>query len=322
MRGLRLLKVGLALGGGAARGLAHIGVLRVLEREKIPIDVIVGTSMGAILGGAFAAGCSAQDLDHRVRSVLSSEEFRKNRINFLRETKRQRGGLLFSMTNLVRKGIFYGVSTLRTSFLSAEEFERSFEAIIPQTQIEGLPIRFAAVALDIEAVQEVVLCKGDLRLAARASAAIPGILPPVAVNGRQLIDGGWVDKIPVLPCFKLGADVVIAVDITAGVNGAGGYRRGVDIIVRANAIKDTVLVSYLRRLADVVIEPDIKSVHWADFGAYERCIEAGAAAAGHALPGIRQLLRQEKVLSVLRPGMGRKMAELHLQASNVPMCFE
>lgn len=316
------LKVGLALGGGAARGLAHLGVLRVLEREKVPIDVIVGTSMGAILGGAYAAGQNIDELESCVRQVLSSEEFRKNRLDFLRETKEQRGGLLFSMSNLIRKGIFYGMSTLRTSFLSAEEFERSFEAIIPQARIENLPIRFAAVALDIDAAQEVVLCQGDLRTAARASAAIPGMLPPVLINGRKLIDGGWVDKVPVLPCFKLGADVVIAVDITASVNGMPGCRRGLDIMVRANAIKDAVLVSYLRRLADVVIEPDIKRVHWADFGAYERCIQAGAAAAEQALPGIRQLLRQEKVLSVLRPGAGRKMAEMHMQASGVQMCFE
>ena len=314
------LKVGLALGGGAARGMAHLGVLRVLAREEIPIDVVVGTSMGAIVGGAYASGMDIGELEQRTREIVGSAEFRKNRLNFLRETKEEHGGLLFSMKNLLRKGIFYGVSTIRPSFLSAEELASSLEAVVPQMKIEDLPIRFGAVTLDIETAQEVVLASGDLLPAIKASSAIPGILPPVRHNGRLLIDGGWVDKIPVLAAFRLGADVVIAVDITAALQEPGSYSRGVDIMVRANQIKDTLLVRYLRKLADVLIEPDIKHVHWADFGAIGACIEAGDAAARKALPAIRQLLRQERLWSVLRPGAGRRLAELHLKSS--ALCVE
>lgn len=316
------LKVGLALGGGAARGLAHLGVLQVLVREKIPIDILVGTSMGAIIGGAYAADLDVGGLEQRMRDVLSSAEFQKNKLNFLRETKKQRGGLLFSVANLVRKGIFYGVSTLRPSFLSAEEFAGSIEAVIPQVDIEHMPIRFGAVALDIESGQEVVLSSGDLRTAARASSAIPGILPPVKINGRTLIDGGWVDKVPVLPAFKMGADIVIAVDITARLHESREYTRGVDIMVRANAIKDSTFVGYLKRIADVVIEPQTKHIHWADFGAYERCITAGAEAAESAVTSIRHILRHERVFSVLRPGPGKRMAEAHLQSGDFELCFE
>jgi NTE family protein len=316
------LKVGLALGGGAARGVAHVGVLRVLERERVPIDVIVGTSMGAIIGGAYAAERDAAALEQRIREVLSSEEFQKTRLSFLNETKRQRGGLLFSMANLIRKGIFYGVSTMRPSFLSAEQFAGSMAAIIPEVDIEHLPIPFGAVTLDIDTAEEVVLVHGDLRRAAKASSAIPGILPPVRINGRRLIDGGWVDKIPVLPAFRLGADVVIAVDITAGLEDAKDYNRGVDIMVRANSIKDAMHVAYLRRLADVVIEPETKTVHWADFGAYERCITAGVEATARSLPRIRHLLRHERLLSVLRAGEGKKLAEAYLRSSDIALCLE
>ncbi len=320
MRSSLKLKIGLALGGGAARGLSHVGVLRALEREQIPIDVITGTSMGAIIGGAYAATGDIAALEERVREVLTSEEFRKNRINFLKETKRQRGGLLFSVANLVRKGIFYGVSTLRPSFLSAEEFAGSMAAIVPDSTIEELPLTFGAIALDIEAAREVVICHGNLRTAAKASSAIPGILPPVHIGGRVLIDGGWVDKVPVLPAFKLGADVVIAVDITAGLEDSRGYSRGLDIMVRANAIKDATLVGHLKRLADVLIEPDVKRVHWADFGAFDRCIEAGDEATTQVLPKIRQLLRHERVLSVLRPGSGKKLATLHMHSDEADLC--
>ena len=107
------LKVGIALGGGAARGLAHIGVLRAFIREGIPIDIVVGTSMGAIIGGAYAATGDIAEVERRVRTVLKSDEFQKTRLSFLRETKVQRGGLLYSVANLVKRGVVYGVSTMR-----------------------------------------------------------------------------------------------------------------------------------------------------------------------------------------------------------------
>jgi NTE family protein len=322
MRNRFKLNVGLALGGGAARGLAHVGVLRALQRNQVPVDIIVGTSMGAIIGGAFAAIGDAGQVEQKVREVLTSEQFRKNRLQFLKETKHQRGGMFFSVANLVRRGIFFGVSNLRPSFLSAEEFAHSFDAMIPEADIEQLGITFGAVALDIQSAEEIVLRTGNLRQAAEASSAIPGILPPVTINGRSLIDGGWVDKIPVLPAFHLGADLVIAVDITADLQDSAEYRRGVDIMVRANAIKDAMLVDHSRRIADVVVDPDVGDVHWADFGAFERCIEAGDEAVSAVIPRIREMMRTERFLSIVRPASGRKLAELHLEATHRPFTVE
>ncbi len=316
------LTVALALGGGAARGVAHVGVLRALERAGIRFDLIVGTSMGAIIGGAYAALNDAERLESRVREVLSSEEFRKNRLSFLRETKRERSGLFFSVSNLVRKGIFFGVSNMRPSFLSAEEFASSIAAILPQKPIEELPLEFAAVALDLERAEEVVIRSGDVRHAANASSAIPGVLPPVPWNGRRLIDGGWVDKIPVLAAFRLGADVVIGVDISAEMAVPANYRRGVDIMMRANSIKDFALVSYARRLANVVVVPDVGHVHWADFGAYDHCIEAGDAAATESVPAIKELLRQERLFSIVRPGQNKRTADMLLRAGGLPIVIE
>ena len=103
-------KVGVALGGGAARGLAHLGVLRALERAEIPIDIVVGTSIGSILGGAYAALGNAGVLEEKVRQVLTSDGFRKNRLLFLRETRRERGGVCFAVAKVVRRGIGVGVS--------------------------------------------------------------------------------------------------------------------------------------------------------------------------------------------------------------------
>jgi len=307
-------RVGLALGGGAARGMAHIGVIRVLQKAGIEIDVVTGTSMGAIIGGAWVATGDIAAVEASARAVLESPEFQKNRLSFLRETRKQRGGLFFSVANLVRRGIFFGVSNMRPSFLSAEEFADSMEQILPDITIEECKKPFAAIALDIDKAREVVLTKGSLRRAAAASSAIPGILPPVKMNGRVLIDGGWVDKIPVLPAFGLGADLVIAVDITAYMQESEEYVRGVDIMVRANSIKDAALVRFNRSMADVVIRPEVQHVHWADFGGYKRCIAAGVAMAEEMLPQIKEAVRHAKLLHLVRPSLGKRLADLYLQA--------
>jgi NTE family protein len=315
MRGHFKVKVGLALGGGAARGMAHIGVLRVLEREKLPISIVSGTSMGAIIGGAYFAVGNADDLELRVSKLLGSEEFKNSKLSFLQESRDRRRGLFFSMANFVRKGVLFGVSNLRPGFISAEAFADNLATIIPDVLIEDLPLPFCAVTLDINTAEEVLLRRGSLRRAATASSAIPGIIPPVELNGRVLIDGGWVDKIPVLPAFMLGADVVIAVDITAELEDEREYDRGVDIMIRANSIKDAALVENSRRTADIVIEPAVKHVHWADFTDFERCIEAGEEAADRMIPAIKKLLRRERWLSPLRRGRGRKLADMQLKAA-------
>ena len=164
----------------------------------IEIDIVTGTSMGSIVGGAWAATGDIDGLEAKARAVLSSEEFKKNRLSFLRETRKQRGGLFFSVANLVRRGIFFGMSNMRPSFRVRRGICKKHRSRSSRTWPWNRSIRpFAAIALDINKAREIVLTKGSLRRAAAASSAIPGILPPVPMNGRVLIDGGWVDKIPV-----------------------------------------------------------------------------------------------------------------------------
>ena len=171
MPGRLKLKVGLALGGGAARGMAHVGVLRAFEREKLPVDIVSGTSMGAIIGGAYFALGSAADLEARVRKLLASEEFKKSKLSFLQESRDRRRGLFFSVANFVRKGVLFGVSNLRPGFISAEAFAGNLATIIPDVLIENLPLPFCAVTLDINSAEEVLLRHGSLRRAATASSA-------------------------------------------------------------------------------------------------------------------------------------------------------
>lgn len=311
------LKVGLVLGGGAARGLAHVGVIRALQRAGIGIDVVAGTSVGSIIGGAWSAAQDVGGLETRLRAILTSDEFRNNRLSFLKESRQQRGGLLYSVGNLIRRGIVYGVSTMRQSFVSAEEFAATLGGVVPDVNIEDCLIPFGAVALDLESGDVVILRHGSLRKAVAASSAIPGLLPPVRKDGRVLIDGGWADKVPVLPAFRMGADVVVAVDISADLEDTRDYRKGTDIMVRANAIKDSVLTGFTRGLADIIIEPEVKDIHWADFDSFELCIEAGDEAATQAAPAIRELVRQARWDTLLRPRLGKRLAERYLDADTM-----
>ena len=312
--------VGLALGGGAARGLAHIGVIRGLQRAGIPIDVVTGTSMGAIVGGAFAAAGNVDQCEHQIREVVQSERFKKSRLSFLRESKEGGSGLMYSVRSLVKKGVFYGVSSVRSSFLTAEDFASDIAKVVPDIPVEDTQVPFAAVALDLDEGEEVLIRHGSLLRAIRASSAIPGVLPSISFEGRTLIDGGWVDKVPVVPAFYLGADVVIAVDITADLDEPKEKRKALDVMFRANTIRDKALVRMIVRLADLVLEPDVRNVHWADFGAVDECVEAGEAAVAEALPLLQGLIRKERWASLVRRGRARKMADHYLKLHRKHLC--
>ena len=142
------------------------------------------------------------------------------------------------------------------------------------------------------------------------------------LHNRLLIDGGWVDKIPVLPAFRLGADIVVAVDISADLEEPRRYLRGIDVVLRANTIKDSVMTELHRRLADIVIEPAVRKIHWADFESVDFCIAAGDAAATAAVPKIRELLRQERFRSMVRAPFGKRMAERYLASADLRFSME
>lgn len=178
-------RIGLALGSGGARGAAHTGVLKVLEREGIKVSVVAGSSIGALVGAAFAVGVPIEDVE---REWLATD---------------------------VQKILRGFLPTFpRAGLSSGAELRRMLVGILGNVEIQELPIPYAAVACDIDSGEAVVLREGSLVDAVRASTAIPGLFRPIRWNGRILVDGGLVDPVPVTTCRALGADLVIAVDIT------------------------------------------------------------------------------------------------------------
>lgn len=245
------VRVGLALGGGVARGLAHIGVLSVLEDAGVPIDCIAGTSMGAIIGSAYCAGLSVAEL---------------------REMAARTGWWHVSRPLLSVGG-----------FLTFQKLERWIEDNIGEFDVCDLSIPFAAVASDLISGERVVLSEGRLCTAVRASCSVPGFVPPVEVDGRMLVDGGITDNIPADVARLLGADFVIGVDIFMP-----ALRRRLGPFGQGIAAVET-LVRHAGKGSnecDVLIVPHMEGRSYLKFSDYEQLIALGEQAAREQLPAI------------------------------------
>ncbi len=261
-------KICLALGGGAARGLAHLGVLKVFEDARVPFHMIAGTSLGAMVGGLYATNPDASYWMGRVEQFLRSFRSRKTRLEFIRRLEQPRSnnrhGFFADMANLIRKGYFWGVTATSSAFISEQEYEEFVYPLIPDISIEETKIPFGCVATDIRNGKRVLYTSGSLRKAISASCALPGIFPPVRDGDMLLVDGGWVERVPVRCGRDMGADVVIAVDVSSEV-GKFEDRSGLDIVLRADAVTRIYLNEILIQEADVAIHPPVGTTHWADF---------------------------------------------------------
>lgn len=299
----RWFQIGVALGGGGARGLAHLGVLCVLERAKIPIDLMSGTSMGALVGAAYALTPRCDFVADKFRRYLESKEFQKTNPDFLREPDQEAKptfkGIFHRFATYIKKGVFYTQSLTRKAPISEEDFTQNIGFLLDPVNMETTKIPLAVAALDLKTGEEVVLKEGSLQKAVSASCAIPGILPPVILEDRYLVDGGWVDRVPVDPLRKMGADLVIAVDVAEGINESLDFDTGLDIALRSYEITQSSLSQLQMKGADVVIRPSLAGIHWSDFHRFEDCLKAGEEAAGERLDEIRSLTRRKKMKKAL-----------------------
>jgi NTE family protein len=295
-------KVGLALGGGAARGLAHIGVLQALEEAEVPVQMLTGTSMGAIIGAMYAADPRIDLLQERMLEYLSSDIFRKARLDFVVERKNNVDGegLFFRFSQLARKKIFFTLAMTMISFVSQETRNKSLEFLLPDIEIEATKLPFAAIALDLDSGKEVVIKSGSLRKAVAATSALPGILPPVEYNGRQLVDGGWINAVPIDPARNLGADIVIAVDVGSNLVEQGDSSSGLDIVFRADAAARNALSNLQLQQADLIVCPSVGITHWADFSHADQIIANGRDTTLRRMADIKALLKSKSKFNLFK----------------------
>ena len=256
--------LGLALGGGFARGFAHIGVLQVLEENNIPIACIAGTSVGSILGAAYASGVPAR----RIAEVCSRIQFRD-----------------FARWRISRMG-------LATNDRMANLVERCFGG----KTFEELRIPMAVVTTDLVTGEPVVFTRGSLVDPIRASCAFPGLFEPVTIGGRCLADGGLTTPVPAKAAAALGARHVLGVSVGFNNWHAEAPKNVFQVLSRAISIAQKHRSPSWERFADLMIEPEVQDLEWDDFHRAAESIRAGAEAARRALPRLREMLHMPEAV--------------------------
>jgi NTE family protein len=301
-------RIGLSLGGGGARGLAHIGVLRVLERAEIPIDLIVGTSIGALVGGAYASGFSPDQLEEKVDEYLHSTEFRSSAMKFF-EAAHEKGeaGLAERIQTYLRNRFYLIQAMFKPGILSNEDFQTTINYFIPDIQIERTRIPFRAVATDLISGEEIIFSQGPLREAVMASSAVPGAIEPFKEGERLLSDGGIICVVPTSVARQEGADIVISVAVNRGI-GSEELRNVRDVYLRVNEIMGEKLKNYELAEADVVILPTVGDLHWSDFSQAMHLIHEGEKAAKKKLGEIRNVIGAKKWFRFAGSGIIHKKA--------------
>ncbi|HEX7343923.1 MAG TPA: patatin-like phospholipase family protein, partial [bacterium] len=280
-------KFGLALGGGGARGFAHLGVLKVLDDHGLRVDVIAGTSMGALAGALYAQAGSAEAAISRLQQGLRRQE-RSARLMKLYQPNRKGDHFLNYVAQRLQQRIIINLSINRKALLSGSRLEGAVAELLDDVQIEGLPIILGVVASDLVSGRGVIIKKGSLRRAVVASSSIPGFFPPVKWGNHLLVDGEVTDFVPVDACRALGADYVLAVDVTPDVQPDPSLNNTLEIFLRSVRITNFGQAQAALRRADFALRPVLTSVQWSDFDRLPELIALGESC---AKSHIAQILR-------------------------------
>ncbi len=298
-------KIGLVLSGGGARGFAHIGVLKVLEENNVPIDYVVGTSMGSIIGGLYAIGLNPEEIENGVNGIAWDKVFNDFANRDYKSFRRKQDD--FDFFNLQRVGITDDGLQIRPGLIDGQQIELALDRLAhPGFHIEDFDkfkIPYRAIATDLETGNPFIIKNGNLAKAMRASMSIPGALPPITIGDTLLIDGGIANNIPIDIVRDMGADIVIVVDVSAPLADKENLKSGIDVTGQLTTI-------LTRRIADiqiktlkendVLIVPGAKEISSSDFEEYAELIKSGEIAALEKLESIKKLsLAQEDYSSYI-----------------------
>ena len=255
------LGVSVALGGGFARGYAHLGVLRVFQENGIPVTSIAGSSIGSILGAAYASGADLQCIVAKCREI-KFKDFAKWRVS-------------------------------RYGLASNERLGALVQKLFGSKQFEDLTLPLAVVATDLGTGDPVVFRQGNLSQAIRASCAFPGLFEPIQIGTRCLADGGLVAPVPTRAAREMGAEIVVGVSVGLHDGQRGAPTNIFQVVSRAVSAAQKHQLEGWERYADLVLRPSVQALAWDDFDRIDEAIEAGAAVARTALPRVQQLLARQ-----------------------------
>ncbi len=277
-------RIGLVLSGGGARGAAHVGVIRALEELRIPIDAVAGTSMGAVVGGLYAAGLSGDEIEGAFQQLDWQDLFRDRapRRDLVYRRKQDDRNFLVRQALGVRagEGIVLPIGLVQGQKIT-QVLREATGRVANVHDFDRLPVPFRALATDLETGEPVVLRSGDLATVLRASMSAPGVLAPVEIEGRLLVDGGMVDNLPVALAREMGVDVIIAVDVSFPLADRKGLESAIDVTNQMIAImvrQGTLASRDQLSSRDVLIEPDLGRMSTFEFNKMPQVLAAGQSA--------------------------------------------
>jgi NTE family protein len=285
-------KIALALGGGGARGLAHIGFLRVLENEKIPISRVCGCSMGAMIGGVYCLYKNVDRVEEESYKFVNHPVFQEfNFDDFAAMDNRAEDwkGKALNVMGRIKVGLSL-FKTLAHQSIYDDNLVDEVYSNYPDAAIEDLQIPFSATTNDILSGREVLIGHGSLRLAVRASSAIPGYFPPVKYDNYLLVDGGVSNLVPTQYFRKNKNELILGVDVSQPIRESKEPKSGVNFMQRAEAIREYHLLRLKTQNADKVVRCNLNGISWADFSSMDEIIKYGEKSAQKVIPWIKKNL--------------------------------
>lgn len=308
-------RIGLVLGGGGARGAAHVGVLKVLEELRIPVDYVVGTSMGSIVGGLYASGMSPEEIEREMAAMDWDDLFRDYPSRAERSFRRKRDDDLYAFK--AKPGFNQGEVEIPLAFIRGQKFDLELNRltlpVVDVKNFDNLPIPYRAVAADLETGQEVVLAGGSLAQSIRASMAVPAAFDPVEIDGRLLVDGGIANNVPVSVARAMGAEALIVVDVGTGLYDREEIKTALDVTAQLSGFLFSLnSQEQLKTLEprDVLIRPPLGDLGSASFNRVAEAIPLGEQGAREKIDALRryslseeQYARHRAARSEQRPGL-------------------
>ncbi len=287
-------KIGLVLGGGGARGLGHIGVLKALKKHSIPIHMVAGTSIGAVIGAMYAATLDPHWIENKFQEFIDSEAYKRIGLHRLVPTSQPNSSIFQTAATYMKNQIIINLANDRLGILKQERLSEIIEFLLPVKTFEELKIPFSCLAVDLNSGEDVVFNSGNLIEAIVASSAIPGYIPPIEKDGMLLTDGAVSCPVPVKTVRKMGADFRISVDV--GLNHFEPLENPnlLQVLGRAEQITSTRLGEVKSEKADITIRPDTMNVFWAEFDKIDQLIKLGAEETEKQFWQIKDNLKKKK----------------------------
>ena len=287
-------KIGLVLGGGGARGLGHIGVLKALKIHSIPIHMLAGTSIGAVIGAMYAATLDPHWIENKFKEFIDSEAYKRIGLHRLVPTSQPNSSIFQTAATYMKNQIIINLANDRLGILKQERLSEIIEFLLPVKTFEELKIPFSCLAVDLNSGEDVVFNSGNLIEAIVASSAIPGYIPPIEKDGMLLTDGAVSCPVPVKTVRKMGADFRISVDV--GLNHFEPLENPnlLQVLGRAEQITSTRLGEVKSEKADITIRPDTMNVFWAEFDKIDQLIKLGAEETEKQFWQIKDNLKKKK----------------------------